>query len=138
VIRTMEQKLALLAKNPAEVFVVTHRNNDGTVEYTATLSNPEGICQVTCMYDNWFEATWYESQDEAESKIADSVRNIYSVECILISRESLELGVTVTKEPPKAHFKCACGCEFSARPETCKTTHSDLEGGYECSDLRIK
>lgn len=93
--------------------------------------------------------------DEAESRIADSVRNIYSVERIRISREPLERGVTITKEPPKAHFKCACGCEFSANHETCRTTHSDLEGetsvhstvtfwakcpicGYECSDLRIK
>ena len=58
-IRTLSQKLRHLAGNPVDLFVITYRKDDGTVEYTATLSNPEGICQVTCMYDNWFEATWY-------------------------------------------------------------------------------
>ena len=154
-IRTLEQKLRHLAGNPVDLFVITHRKDDGTVEYTATLSNPEGICQVTCMYDNWFEATWYESLDEAESRIADSVRNIYSVERIRISRENLERGVTVTKEPSKAKFKCTCGCEFEAGLDSCRQTRSDLEGEYrvyqsiafwskcpacgnECADTRLK
>lgn len=154
-IRTLEQKLRHLAGNPVDLFVITHRKDDGTVEYTATLSNPEGICQVTCMYDNWFEATWYESPDEAESMIADSVRDIYSVERIRISRENLERGVKVTKEPPKAKFKCTCGCEFEADIDSCRQTRSDLEGesrvyqsiafwskcpacGNECADTRIK
>lgn len=154
-IRTLEQKLRHLAGNPVDLFVITHRKDDGTVEYTATLSNPEGICQVTCMYDNWFEATWYESQDEAESRIADSVRNIYSVERIRISRENLERDVKVTKEPSKAKFKCTCGCEFEADLDSCRHTRSDLEGEYrvyqsiafwskcpacgnECADTRVK
>lgn len=154
-IRTLEQKLGHLAGNPVDLFVITHRKDDGTVEYTATMSNPEGICQVTCMYDNWFEATWYESPDEAESMIADSVRDIYSVERIRISRENLERGVKVTKEPPKAKFECTCGCEFDADLDSCRQTCSDLEGEYriyqsivfwakcpicgqECGDLRIK
>ncbi|MBR2305673.1 MAG: hypothetical protein IKA48_00425 [Fibrobacter sp.] len=154
-IRTLEQKLKYLAGNPVYLFVITHRKDDGTVEYTATLSNPEGICQVTCMYDNWFEATWYESLDEAESMIADSVRDIYSVERIRISRENLERGIKVTKEPPKAKFECTCGCEFEADLDSCRQTRSDLEGesrvyqsisfwskcpacGEECADTRIK
>jgi hypothetical protein len=155
VIRTLEQKLRHLAGNPVDLFAITHRKDDGTVEYTATLSNPEGICQVTCMYDNWFEATWYESQDEAESRIADSVRNIYSVERIRISRENLERGVKVTNELSKAKFECTCGCEFEADLDSCRQTRSDLEGEYrvyqsiafwakcpacgnECADTRIK
>ena len=125
-IRTLEQKLRHIAGNPVDLFVITHRKDDGTVEYTATLSNPEGICQVTCMYDNWFEATWYERQDEAESMIADSVRNIYSVEHIRVSRNNLERGVKVTKEPSKAKFECTCGCEFEA----------DLDSGRRAAPSR--
>lgn len=154
-IRTLEQKLRHLAGNPVDLFVITHRKDDGTAEYTATLSNPEGICQVTCMYDNWFEATWYESLDEAESMIADSVRDIYSVERVGITRQKLDRKtVRVTKEPPKAKFKCTCGCEFEADLDSCRHTRSDLEGEYrvyqsiafwskcpvcgeECADTRI-
>jgi len=265
------QKFALLSKNPLEIYVMTHRKQDGTVEYTYTIDF--GTVQPISMCDNWMEATWYETREEAESKIADGARKIYSVERITIARENLErcpvkivpikrdevhevvplaqvkspsdwvqyklictplesgtitehvtkleerlqsvlycwgdcvllesceglpsgnlqvvlqvqfvrmktldsvirgnteqlkihivdsgaadnprFGVAVSKEPGKAKFKCPCGCEFSASPETCKTTHSDLEGetsvhstvtfwakcpicGHECSDLRIK
>lgn len=147
------KKLEMLAKNPAEIYVMTHRKDDGGIEYVVI--NDFGIFNATSFYDNWLEATWFESAEEVESQIAETVRNLYSVEKINISRESLERGVTITKEPPKAHFKCSCGCEFSVNPETCGTTHSDLEGetsvhstvtfwakcpicGYECSDLRIK
>lgn len=146
-------KFKMLAANPAEIYVMTHRKADGGIEYVVI--NDFGIVKATSFYDNWLEATWFESVEEAEGQIADKVRNLYSVEKIIISREPLERGVTITKEPPKAQFKCACGCEFSARPETCETTHSDLEGetsvhstvtfwakcpicGQECSDLRIK
>jgi hypothetical protein len=94
-IRTLEQKLALLAKNPAEVFVVTHRKDDGTVEYSSPMTGPGVECLCVVMGNSWFDAVWYENQDEAETKIADSVRDIYSVERILISRENLERDVAI-------------------------------------------
>ncbi len=146
-------KFKMLAKNPAEIYVMTHRKADGGIEYVVI--NVFGIFKVTSFYDNWLEATWFESREEAESQIADGVRNVYSVEQIKVSRNNLERGVKVTKEPPKVKFKCTCGCEFEADLDSCKTTHSDLEGetsvhstvtfwakcpicGHECSDLRIK
>lgn len=103
-IRTLEQKLALLAKNPAEVFVVTHRKDDGTVEYSSTMTGPGGECLCAVMNDSWFDAVWYESQEEAEAKIADSVRDIYSVERIRISRENLERDVAITRNPERISF----------------------------------
>jgi len=113
----MEQKMALLAKNPAEVFVVTHRKDDGTIEYSSPMTGPGGECLCAVMDDSWFDAVWYESQDEAESTIADSVRNIYSVERIRISRENLGSGrnsrenlerdVVVTRKPERISFKCS-------------------------------
>lgn len=152
---TMEQKLALLVKNPAEIFVVTHRTDDGTIEYSSTMTGPGGECLCAVMDNSWLDTVWYESQDEAESKIADSVRGIYSVERIRVYREPLERGVTITKEPPKAKFECACGCEFEAGIDSCKQTRSYLEGedrvyqsisfwskcpacGEECAVTRIK
>lgn len=159
-IRTMEQKLALLAKNPAEIFVVTHRKDDGTIEYPSTMTGPGGECLCAVMDDSWFDTVWYESQDEAETKIADSVRNIYSVERIRISRENLERDVVITRNPERnperISFKCSCGCEFNESAESCRMTSGWLEGGdmqiystttfwshcpvcgNECSDLRIK
>lgn len=103
-IRTMEQKLALLAKNPAEVFVVTHRKDDGTVEYSSPMTGPGGECLCVVMDNSWFDAVWYESQDEAETNIADSVRDIYSVERVRISRENLERDVAITRNPERISF----------------------------------
>ena len=88
-------KFKMLASNPAEIYVMTHRKDDGGIEYVVI--NDFGIFKATSFYDNWLEATWFESVEEVESQIADTVRNLYSVEKICISRESLELGVTVTK-----------------------------------------
>lgn len=150
-----DNKCALLARNPVDIYVIAHKNEDGTVEYISSMKSPAGAYMWMNIYVNWFEADWYESRAEAESQIAESARDTYSVEHVHISRDPLERGVTITKEPPKAHFKCACGCEFSASSETCKTTHSNLEGdtsvystvtfwlkcprcGHECSDMRIK
>lgn len=146
-------KFKMLAANPADIYVMTHQKADGGIEYAVI--NEFGMFKATSFYDNWLEATWFESAEEVEGQIADTVRNLYSVECIRISREPLERGVTITKEPPKAQFKCTCGCEFSANPITCNAPHSTLEGetsaystvafwlkcpvcGHECRELRIR
>ena len=146
-------KFKMLASNPAEIYVMTHRKADGGIEYVVI--NDFGIFKATSFYDNWLEATWFESREEAESQIADGARNVYSVERIRISRENLERDVTITKEPEKAKFKCTCGCEFEAKLDSCKQTRSDLEGEYriyqsisfwakcpvcgeDCADTRIK
>ena len=146
-------KLKMLASNPAEIYVMTHQKADGGIEYAVI--NDFGIFKATSFYENWMEATWFKSREEAESQIADGARNVYSVEHIRISRENLERGVKVTKEPPKAKFKCTCGCEFEADLDVCRQTRSDLEGEYrvyqsiafwskcpacgeECADTRIK
>ena len=148
-------KCALLARNPVDIYFITHKKEDGTVEYISSMKSPTGAYMGMNIYDNWFEAEWYESRAEAESQIAESARDTYSVEHIHISREPLERGVTIIKEPPKAHFKCACGCEFEADLDSCRQTRSDLEGEYrvyqtisfwskcpacgeECADTRIK
>lgn len=146
-------KFKMLAANPAEIYVMTHRKADGGIEYVVI--NDFRIFKATSFYDNWLEATWFESSEEAESQIADSARNVYSVEQIRVSRENLERGVKVTKEPPKAKFQCTCGCEFEADLDSCRQTRSYLEGEYrvyqsisfwskcptcgeECADTRIK
>ena len=128
-IRSLEQKLEFLKKTDCDIFVITHKKEDGTVEYTDTITGPAGICYFTCLYDNWFEASWHETREAAESLIAESARKVYSVERIRISRENQGAGsVTVTKEPPEAKFKCTCGCEFTLPIGSCEQTLSDLEG----------
>jgi len=146
-------KFKMLAANPADIYVMTHRKSDGGIEYVVL--NDFGIFKATSFYENWMEATWFESREEAESQIADGVRNVYSVEHIRVSRNNLERGVKVTKEPSKAKFKCTCGCEFEANPITCNAPHSTLEGetsaystvafwlkcpvcGHECRELGIR
>ena len=146
-------KLKMLAANPADIYVMTHQKADGGIEYVVI--NDFGIIKATSFYENWMEATWFKSREDAESQIADGARNVYSVERIRISRENLERGVKVTKEPPKAKFKCTCGCEFEANLDACRQTRSDLEGEYrvyqsisfwskcpvcgeECADTRIQ
>ena len=44
------------------------------------------------LLDNWCEADWYETLDEAESHIAETVRDKYMVECIRISRSLIVRG----------------------------------------------
>lgn len=146
-------KFKMLASNPAEIYVVTHATKEGGIEYV--VFNDFKVFTAISMYENWMEATWFESREEAESQIADGARDVYSVERIRISRENLERGVTITREPPKAKFKCTCGCEFEANPITCNAPHSTLEGetsaystvafwlkcpvcGHECRELRIR
>lgn len=146
-------KFKMLASNPADIYVVTHATKEGGIEYV--VFNDFKVFTAISMYENWMEATWFDSREEAESQIADGARNVYSVEHIRISRENLERGVKVTKEPPKAKFKCTCGCEFETDLDACRQTRSDLEGEYrvyqsisfwskcpacgeECADTRIK
>ena len=154
-INSEERKLKLLAANPLDIYVITHRTAEGKTEYTYMLNFP--CCQTLNMCETWLEATWYESRQEAESLIADSVRDVYSVEHIGITRDNLERtgSVVVTKPANRGKFKCACGCEFEAPAKSCETTTSFLNGdqhcyntvtfwkkcpecGTKCSDLRIK
>lgn len=130
-INTFEQKFSLLARNPVDIYVIAHKKEDGTVEYISSMKSPAGAYMWMNIYVNWFEADWYESRAEAESQIAESARDTYSVEHVHISRDSMNQNITVTKEPPNAKFKCSCGCEFEAPVGACKRTTSVAEGEYK-------
>ena len=134
-------KFSMLAANPADIYVVTHAMKDGGIEYVGF--NDFKIFTSLSMYDNWMEATWFDSRYGAESQIADGARDVYSVEHIRISRENLVResvaatdkpravhGSVVTREPPMAKFDCVCGCLFERDVASCGKSTSTLHGEY--------
>ena len=127
-INEFNQKISLLGRSLTDIYVITHKKADGTIEYVA--NNDFAGYKCISLYETWFEAAWYENRADAESQIAESARNMYSVEHIHLSRDSMNQNITVTKEPPNAKFKCACGCEFEAPVGACERTTSVAEGKY--------
>ena len=134
-------KFNMLAANPADIYVVTHAKKDGGIEYVRF--NDCKIFTALSLYENWLEATWFESREEAESQIADGARHVYSVEHIRISRENLAAapgsaddehrtvhGSAITREAPTAKFNCTCGCQFERDVATCGKSTSTLHGEY--------
>lgn len=77
-----EQKMELLRGNSVEIFVMrfSSETTPGPA-YIESLGSGGAV-----MHDNWFEADWYDTPEEVESRIAESARSVYSVERIVISR----------------------------------------------------
>ena len=86
-ITAIDCKMAKIADPNVEIYVIKHVDppEDGYPYIQET-----GIGMV--LYHCWLDVDWYESLEEAESHIAENVRDKYMVERIRISRSLIVRG----------------------------------------------
>ena len=81
-ITDLERKRAMLSEPNLEIYVVRHVDPP---ERQYPYIHETAIGMV--LYNNWFDGDWYDTFEEAESHIAETVRDKYKVECIRLSRK---------------------------------------------------
>ena len=89
-IKSMAEKMKFFAGTPGDIFVMKYvsptTHEVAYIEHINGIADGgiEGVCGLA-LHENWLEADWFNTKEEVDSRIAESVKHLYSAERISVN-----------------------------------------------------